>query len=410
MLISLAILWGGGLFLAGLMDRLHLPRLVGMVLAGILTGPYLLDWLDVSLLDISGHIRQLALVIILTRAGLRLQLGTLKEVGRPALLLSFLPALLEMGALTLLAPLFFPLSFLEAAILASVLAAVSPAIIVPRMIRLMDQGFGSRKGIPQMIMAAASVDDIFVIMVFGLLTQASLGGPAGLGLFLALPSSVLLGLAGGILAGGLLIFLFDRVHLQGTEQVVLVLSLSFLLLFIQEQAKGTVAFSGLLAVMALGAFLAKERPRLALSLAASYEALWTGAEILLFSLIGASLDLSYAGQASGWAFLLIILGLLVRLVGVSLSLVGTSLNGRERLYTGFSYLPKATVQAAIGGLPLAMGLACGQTVLTLAVLSILLTAPLGAFLMDRSYRRLLSLDGPRQKSGSLFFRAGQYKS
>lgn len=389
MLTSLALVLLSGLILAAVFARMNMPGLLGMLLAGMLLGPYVLNLIDGSLLSISGELRQIALVIILTRAGLSLDIKALRRVGRPALLLCCIPACMEIAGIVLLAPALLGISVLEAAILGSVVAAVSPAVVVPRMLRLMEEGYGTDKGIPQMIMAGASVDDVFVIVLFTSFTGLAGGESISWMQFVRIPVSIGIGVSIGIAVGWLLARLWGRVPVRGVVKVLVLLSVSFLLVALEGTVEAYVPFSGLLAVMAAGMALLRSAPESAKGLSVKYGKLWVAAEIFLFVLVGASVDIRYAASAGVKAVLLVLAALLFRMAGVLLCLVKTKLNRKERLFCMVAYLPKATVQAAIGGIPMAMGLACGPTVLTVAVVSILITAPLGALGMDRSYRQLL---------------------
>lgn len=393
MLLSLALVFLCGMALGGAFQRLRLPGLLGMLLAGILLGPYALRLLDPALLQISPDLRQMALIIILLRAGLNLNLQDLKRVGRPAVLLCFVPACFEIAGMLLLAPPFLGVTLLEAAIMGTAVAAVSPAVIVPKMLKLMENGYGTGKSIPQMIMAGASVDDVFVIVLFTAFTGLAKGGSITAVRFFAIPSSIALGLLGGLLAGLLLALLFSRLPIQDSGKVVVLLSVSFLLVTVERSLTGAVGFSGLLAVMAMGAGLQRRSGESARRLSEKFSQLWVGAEILLFVLVGATVNIGYALKAGLAAVALIFCVLLFRMAGVGVCLIKTTLGRNERVFCALAYLPKATVQAAIGGLPLAMGLACGEMVLTVAVLSILITAPLGAALLDASYKKHLVKDG-----------------
>ena len=389
MLFSLALIFLWGMILGGLFHRLQLPPLLGMLLTGMLLGPSLLNLLDSSILGISADLRKIALIVILTRAGLNLELDELRRVGRPAVLMCFVPASFEIIGILLLAPPLLGLSPLEAAILGTVLAAVSPAVVVPRMLRLMEEGWGRAAGVPQLVMAGASVDDVFVIVLFSAFTRLASGGSVSPLDFARIPLSILLGTAGGVVCGLGLSLLFGRFHLRDSLKVLIILSISFLLVTAEDHLTGVVGFSGLLAVMSLGVTLRLRRREVAQRLSAKYGKLWVAAELLLFVLVGAAVDLRYALLAGG-AVVLVILGALVfRMAGVLTAVAGSRLSLRERLFTMVAYCPKATVQAAIGGVPLAMGLACGQMVLTAAVMAILITAPLGAIAIDATYRRLL---------------------
>ncbi len=390
MLTSLACIFLLGMLFGGLFNRFKLPSLLGMLLAGFILGPYALNWIDGSILAISANLRQMALAIILTRAGLALDVGELKKVGRPAILMCFVPACFEIAGMMLLAPKLLGISLLDAAIMGSVVAAVSPAVIVPRMLKLMEQGRGTEKGIPQLIMAGASVDDVFVIVLF----TAFVGMQNGEGFaplqFVTIPVSIVLGVLAGVAAGLVLCWVFQKFHMRDSAKVLIFLSVSFLLMALEKAAEPIVALSGMLAVMAAGVTLLHRHPLQAKRLAGKFSKLWVAAEILLFVLVGASVDIQYAASAGGAAVLLLLAVLLFRVLGVSLCLVRTKLNKKERLFCMIAYLPKATVQAAIGGLPLAMGMPCGSIVLTVAVLSILITAPLGAMGIDSTYRKLLA--------------------
>ena len=389
MLTSLAFIFLLGLSLGYVFMKLKLPALIGMLLTGIALGPYVLNLLEPSLLSVSVDLRQLALVIILTRAGLALDIKDLMKVGRPALLMCFVPACFEIAGMMLIAPPLLGISLLDAAIMGTVVAAVSPAIIVPKMLHLMDQKYGTSKSIPQLIMAGGSVDDVFVIVIFTAFTGLALGGNISAVSFLQIPVSILSGLVLGVLLGWLLTRYFKRYHMRDSVKVLIILSVSFLLVALERVLKGILPVSGLLAVMALGATLLKNYEVLALRLSAKFSKLWVGAEILLFVLVGATVDIKYAVGAGLSAVVVILFSLLFRMAGVFVCMIKTQLTLKERVFCMIAYLPKATVQAAIGSLPLAMGLPCGKIVLTVAVLAILITAPLGAFGIDMTYKRLL---------------------
>ena len=398
MLTSLALILLAGLAAASVCRALRLPPMVGMLAAGILLGPHALNLLDGSILGISADLRQMALVIILIKAGLSLRPADLKQVGRPALLMSFLPASFEIAAFVLLAPMVFGVNRLEAAIMGSVLGAVSPAVVVPRMVRLMEEGRGAGKGVPQLVLAGASLDDVFVIVLFGTFLGMAQGEGASAAGLARVPASILLGIAGGILAGLAQHLLFDARYTKGravrnSTKTIVILSAAFLLVALQGTLEHMVPFSGLLAVMAMACALRVRSPGpVAARLSEKFGKLWIAAEVLLFVLVGAAVEIRYT-LAAGWrAMLMILLALVFRSAGAALCLLGTRLNAGERLFCVISYLPKATVQAAIGGVPLAVGLPCGRLVLSMAVLAIVLTAPLGAWGMDAFYRRLLRRD------------------
>lgn len=396
MLVSFAYIFLLGLSMGYIFNRLRLPALLGMLISGIILGPYALNALSPSLLSVSVELRQIALVIILMRAGLALDINGLKRVGRPALLMCFVPACFEIAGMMLVAPALLDISLLDAAVMGTVVAAVSPAIIVPKMLYLMENQIGTRKSIPQMIMAGGSVDDVFVIVLFTAFTTLSLGGEVSAASFVQIPVSIVTGLALGIGVGWLLSRYFRRFHMRDSIKVLIMMSLAFLFLGLEGWLKGIVPISGLLAVMAMGATLLKTYPLLAKRISPKYSKLWVAAEILLFVLVGATVDIKFALAAGLAAVGVIFIVLLFRMVGVFVCMIHTDLTLRERLFCMIAYLPKATVQAAIGSLPLAMGLPCGKIVLTVAVLAILITAPLGAFGIDMTYKRLLMPSGRDQ--------------
>ena len=390
MLTSIAIILLFGLLVGWIFSKMRLPSLLGMIIVGIVLSPNCLNLVDDSILTISGDLRQIALVIILTRAGLSLNLSDLKKVGRPAILMCFVPACIEMVGTLIFAPLLLGVSILDAAIIGSVMAAVSPAVVVPRMIKLIENGYGRDKSIPQLILAGASVDDVFVLVVFtALTTLASTGDVAAIS-FIQIPISILLGILLGGFVGTILVWFFRKFHIRDSVKVLIILSVSFLLLELQTGLEGIVPVSGLLAIMSMGIIINQKYDVLAKRLSVKYNKLWLGAEIFLFVLVGIAVDLKYALAAGVVAIVLVILALLFRMMGVAISLVKTRLNKKERLFCAIAYTPKATVQAALGTVPLAMGLSCGEIVLTVAVISILITAPLGAICVDNLYKKLLS--------------------
>ena len=399
MLTSLALVFLVGLALAALCQKLKLPRIIGMLATGILLGPCVLNVLDGSILSISADMRKLALIIILLKAGLSLDLGDLKKVGRPAILMSCLPATCEIIGYVVLAPYFLGVTRVEAAVMGAVLAAVSPAVVVPRMVQLMESVYGTGKSIPQMVLAGASCDDIFVIVLFTTFLHTAQGQQAeAVSGLLRVPVSILLGIALGTAVGWLLSRFFEaayaRAHcIRNSVKVIIVLGVSFLLVAAEDWLEGVVPVSGLLAVVSMACLLKmKCAPFVAKRLSEKFGKLWLAAEVILFVLVGAAVDIRYMAGVGLAAVGMIFSALIFRAVGVCLCLVRTPLTAKERLYCVFAYLPKATVQAAIGSVPLAAGLPCGEIVLSVAVLGIVLTAPLGAFLMDTSYQRLLTKD------------------
>lgn len=389
MLTSFAIILLLGLLAGWIFSKIKLPSLLGMVIVGIILSPHALNLLDESILMISGDLRRIALVIILTRAGLNLNISDLKKVGRPAVLMCFVPACTEILGTILLAPVLLGVTTLEAAVIGSVIAAVSPAVIVPRMIRLMEEGYGTNKSIPQLILAGASVDDVFVIVVFTAVTALASTGELSVTGFIEIPVSILLGIVVGLGTGWILTKFFMKFHLRDSVKILIILSVSFLLLEVETRLEGIVPVSGLLAIMSMGICIKQKYEVLATRLSVKYNKLWLGAEVVLFVLVGATVDLKYVASAGVTSLVLIIGALVFRMIGVVLSLLKTDLSKKERCFCMVAYTPKATVQAAIGAIPLSMGLACGNIVLTVAVLSILITAPFGAICVDNLYKKLL---------------------
>ena len=395
MLTSLAFIFLVGLAMGAICQKLKLPRIIGMLVTGIVLGPYVLDLLDPSILGISADLRKMALIIILLKAGLSLDLADLKKAGRSAVMMAFVPASFEIVGYIVFAPMILGVSRVEAAVMGAVLGAVSPAVVVPRMVGLMEKKYGTKKAIPQMILAGASCDDIFVIVLFSTFTNMAQGGSAHVADFINIPVSILLGIALGAVAGYGLCLFFETAYakehyVRNSMKVILILGMSFFLMSVETWLKGKVSVSGLLAVVSMAAVIRiKCIPKVSKRLSEKFGKLWIAAEVILFVLVGAAVDIRYTMQAGIAAVLMIFVGLMFRAVGVSLCMLGTKLNKKERLFCVIAYLPKATVQAAIGSVPLAMGLPCGQIVLSVAVLAILITAPLGAAGMDLTYDKLL---------------------
>ncbi|WP_419727566.1 cation:proton antiporter [Terrisporobacter petrolearius] len=389
MLTSLAIIFLLGLLMGSIFNKLKLPSLMGMIFTGILLSPYAFNLLDDKILSISPDLRQLALVIILTRAGLSLDVKDLKKVGRPAVLMCFVPACFEILAVVMIAPKLLGVTVLESAIMGAVVAAVSPAIIVPRMINLIEQKIGKENSIPQLIMAGASVDDIFVIVLFTAFTDLAKGGDMSLSSFAQIPISIIMGILVGVLMATVLIKIFKKVHLRDSIKVIIILSVSFLLIELQNSLESIIPMSGLLAIMSMGILIKGKYEMLAVRLSNKYNKLWLAAEIVLFVLVGATVNVKYAITAGMPVVIVILFALMIRMIGVFVCLIKTKLSKKERLFCMIAYTPKATVQAAIGGMPLAMGLSCGNIVLTVAVLAILITAPFGAIGIDSTYKKLL---------------------
>lgn len=389
MLTSLALIFLCGLLLGSIFQKIKLPPLLGMIITGIILGPHTLNLIDQSVLSISSDLRQIALIIILTRAGLNLDINSLKKVGRPAILMCFLPACFEIIGMVLLAPPLLGISILDALIMGTVVAAVSPAVIVPKMLKLIETGYGKDKSIPQMIMAGASVDDVFVIVLFTSFTGLAQGESFSPISLIQVPISIILGIGLGILIGILLGFFFKKVHMRDSIKVIIILSISFLLVTLENSLKGIIPVSGLIAIMSIGISLQKIRSDASKRISTKFSKLWVAAELMLFVLVGATVDIKYAFSAGIMAILLIFGVLVFRMIGVLICLIKTKLNKKERIFCMIAYCPKATVQAAIGYIPLTMGLSCGNIVLTVAVLSILITAPLGAFFIELLYKKLL---------------------
>lgn len=397
MLTSIAIMFLLSIVIGGIFKKIHLPALIGMIITGMILSPYALNLIDDSILSISSELRSAALVIILTRAGLSLDISDLKQVGRPAVLMCFVPAVFEMIGFIVLAPPLLGVSRLDAAIMGAVIAAVSPAVIVPGMLKIISGGYGEKHKIGELILAGASVDDIFVVVVFSVLTTLAKTGNFSALSLLQIPVSVVLGILLGVAAGAVLVFIFKKIHIRDSVKLIIILSISFLFLEAEDRLEGIVPVSGLLAVMSAAVFINRKYPELSKRLSSKYNKLWVAAEIVLFVLVGATVNLKYAAAAGIGAVVLILGALVFRTIGVQACLVKTPLTKKERIFCSIAYTPKATVQAAIGSVPLAMGLACGEQTLAVAVLAILITAPLGSFCIDLTYKKLL--DKECKKSG-----------
>ena len=390
MLFSISLILLVGMAMGWAFNKFKLPSLIGMLLTGIILGPFVLNLIDESILTISSELRKIALIIILTRAGLGLDLSGLKKIGRPALLMCFLPATFELIGIIIVAPKLMGLSFLEACVLGAVLAAVSPAVVVPRMVKLMDEGYGVKQGIPQLILAGASVDDVYVIVLFSTFVSILQGESASVVSFVNIPISIILGILIGLAIGYLLALFFKKVHIRDTSKVLIILSISLLLTVAEDNLSTAITFSALISIMFIGVGMKKWHEVLAKRISAKYAKIWVGAEVFLFVLVGATVDISYLGKVGLNAIIVILSALLFRMAGVFVCLIKSRVELKERIFAMLAYTPKATVQAAIGGIPLSLGLACGDTVLTVAVLAIVLTAPLGAFAIDLSYKKLLN--------------------
>lgn len=389
MLKSIALIMLIGMSAGWVCRKVKLPGLIGMLFTGIILGPYVLNMLDSSILLVSADIRKIALVIILTRAGLTLNLEDLKKVGRPAFLMCFVPATFEMIGMIILAPRLLDVSLIESAVIGAVVAAVSPAVVVPEMIKLMEEGYGTKQGIPQLILAGASVDDVYVIVMFTAFTSLAQGSNVSVMSFVNIPISIIFGIIIGIIIGKALAVVWKKVHIRDTVKAAIFLSVALLLVGVEASLNTPITFASLISVMFIGIALKKDRPEVAFRLSQKYNKMWVWAEVMLFVLVGATVDIGYVAYAGVSAIVIIIGALIFRMAGVALCMAGTKLKLKERVFCMLAYTPKATVQAAIGGVPLSMGLACGNTVLIVAVLAIIITAPLGAFAIDMTYRKLL---------------------
>lgn len=389
MLLSIAAILMVGLGLGWLCKKVKLPSLLGMLLTGIILGPYVLNVFDDSILAISSDIRKIALIIILTRAGLSLDISGLKKIGRSAVMMCFVPASFELLGIVALAPRLLGISILEAAIMGAVLAAVSPAVVVPRMVKLMEEGYGEKKNIPQLILAGSSVDDVYVIVLFTTFVGMIRGDGVSIMRFINIPISIILGMVIGLLIGRIFALFFEKIHIRDTVKIMIMLSISFIVVSIEDMLTTVITFSALIAIMFMGVSLQKYRKDVSKRLSLKYNKLWVVAEVFLFVLVGATVNIGYLGKIGMTAILVIIVVLIFRMLGVLVCLLGTNLNKKERLFSMMAYTPKATVQAAIGGIPLSLGLSCGDIVLTIAVLAIVITAPFGAFVIDSTYKKLL---------------------
>lgn len=395
MLASLSLIFLVGLAMGAICQKLKMPRIIGMLVTGIVLGPYVLDFLDPSILSISSELRKLALIIILLKAGLSLDLKDLKKAGRPAILMSFVPATCEIAGYILFAPLLLGINRIEAAVMGAVLGAVSPAVVIPRMVMLMEEKYGTKKAIPQMIMAGASCDDIFVIVLFTTFLSMAQGGSADIIDFVNIPVSIVLGILLGAVTGYGLYLFFETSYahkhcVRNSTKVIIVLGFSMLLVSVEGWLEGKVFVSGLLAVVSMACVIKiKSTAFVSKRLSEKFGKLWIAAEVVLFVFVGAAVDIRYTLSAGIAAVFMIFIALIFRTAGVLICTIKTKLNMKERIFCVIAYLPKATVQAAIGSVPLAAGLACGKIILSVAVLAIIITAPLGALGIDNTYKKLL---------------------
>ncbi len=391
MLLSIALIIILSLILSEIFVLLKLPRILGMIITGVILGPFVLNVIDPNILNISSDLRQIALVVILVRAGLSLDLDDLKKVGKHAVFLAFISATIEMLAITFFAPLLFDISYVDAALMGAVVAAVSPAVIVPKMLHLLSKGYGQGKKIPQLILAGASVDNVYILIIFSSLLQVQQGSNVSFVTLLNIPIAIILGITLGIITGVIAVKLFKKFNFRDTIKVLIIFSIGFLINALEHELSGIIPISGLLAVITMAVTVLKLHEHLAKRLVLKFEKIWVIAEIMLFVLVGATVDISVVVSVGLTAIILIIIAMIFRLIGVWISLIGSPLNQKEKLFVGFSFMPKATVQAAIGAIPLAYGFPNGLLILTVAVLAILLTAPVGAILIDVSHEKLLKV-------------------
>lgn len=394
MLFSLALIFTIGLILGEILGKIGLPKFIGMIITGVILGPDVFDLINIKILDISSELRTIALVIILIRAGLSLDTSDLKKIGRPAILMSFIPAMCEIAIITVIAPLLFDISYLDAALLGSVIAAVSPAVIVPKMIKLIDSKWGNRKRVPHLILASASVDDVIVIVIFSSLIEMSLQGGLDISAIYLIPVAIVLGIIIGIIGGYILSVLFSKLRVRDTIKVLIIMAVSFFILALESAVDHIIPFSGLLSVMLIGITFLNQSKERAIRLRKKFEGVWVFAELVLFVLVGAAVNLSVAIDAGLLALLILLLSVSIRMIGVQISLIKSDLNMKERLFTSIAFTPKATVQAAIGAIPKTLGLPGGDLILALAVLSIIITAPLGATGIELTYKKLLEKKDP----------------
>lgn len=395
MLTSLSLIFLLGFTMGSLFEKLKSPKIIGMLLTGIILGPFVLNYFDPKILSISTELRKIALIIILLKAGFSLNLNELKKVGRPAVLLSFIPASFEIIAYVIFAPIFLGITRIDAAVMGAVLSAVSPAVVVPRMVHYMETKYGTKKLIPQMIVAGASCDDIFVIVLFTTFLGLAQEGNTNILEFANIPISIITGIILGSITGYILHLFFEKAYahkqyIQNSVKVIIILGVSLFLAAIEEKLNGILAVSGLLAIISMASVLKiKSITSVSQRLSEKFGKLWIGAEIILFVLVGAAVDIRYSLDAGFVAIVMIFIALIIRSCGVLLCTVKTDLIWKERLFCVIAYLPKATVQAAIGSVPLAVGLPSGNIILSVAVMAILITAPLGALSMDYTYKKLL---------------------
>lgn len=396
MILSLGLILVLGMVFAKIFDKLKLPRIIGMLITGIILGPQVLNLLDVNVLKISSDLRTIALIVILIKAGLSLDIKDLKKVGPEAILLSFLPASFEILAYGFFVPRLLDLDLINALLMGAVMAAVSPAIVVPRMVKLIDEGYGKDESIPQMILAGASCDDVFVLVLFSTFLAMAKGEGFSYRSLIKVPISIVLGISLGVVIGFLLYIFFEKRYKNGSyirnsSKVIIILAIAFLLVSLEGLVKNIIPISGLLAVIAMASsYKIKAEERVVDRLSEKFAKLWIFAEILLFVLVGAEVDIKYMTGIGFVGVLIIFLGLLIRSIGVLISISGSKLDKKEKTFTILAYTPKATVQAAIGSVALSNGLDSGMSILSIAVLGIIITAPLGAILIDKNYKKLLS--------------------
>jgi NhaP-type Na+/H+ or K+/H+ antiporter len=389
MIFSIGLILILGFIIGWLLSKIKIPGLVGMIIVGLLIGPYCLGLIDEKILSISTELRQVALVIILTRSGLNLDIDSLKKIGRPAILMSFIPATLEIIGITLISQLLLEITIFESILLGTVLAAVSPAVVSPRMIKLIEERFGENHQVPKLILAGSSVDDIYVIVLFYTFLGLVGNNTFDFVSITMIPVTIILGVLLGIIVGFILSYILKKTNFKTTINILIIISSSFLMIGLENMLKDYISISSLLGIMVIGIILLFRNKEQAKQLSDGYNNLWIFFEIILFVLVGATVDFSYAINNGLIAILILMIGLLFRTLGVLLCLIKTKLTFKERLFTILAYIPKATVQASIGGIALSLGLSCGSIILTVSVISILITAPIGAILIDNLSSKLL---------------------
>lgn len=390
MATSLAIIILLGLVVNTVFERLEMPGLLGMLILGVIIGPHALNWIDPDLIKISDDLRKIALIVILLRAGLGISRESLKKVGSTAIKLSCIPGLMEGFTIAIISTVVLDFSFIQGGILGFIIAAVSPAVVVPHMLNYIEQGIGTKKGVPTLLLAGSSIDDVFAITIFATFLGLYSGAHVNIGIkILSVPISIILGIVIGLTLGLIMVSIFKRNHIRDTKKVLLIIGIAILLTALEKVLERKVEIAGLLGVMTIGFMILEKMPNVGKRLAIKFNKIWVFAEILLFVMVGSQVDISVALDSGLDGLTIIFIGLIARSLGVIFSTLGTNLSWRERLFCIISYTPKATVQAAIGSVPLSLGVKSGDVILAVAVLSILITAPLGAIGIRASAHKLL---------------------